>query len=412
VILTGLTCIAVLAGNILTLLIAWAALDMVEALILVRITNERSQRERVVLNYGIRVSGSILVIAAGMVSNISGSAFTFRVIDPVVAILLLIGVGIRLGTIPPNKPLWSADKLDSLEVISRVAPAAASLAILPRLSLSEIDSPWMTVILVLASLAVIYGSLSWLTSQHAKQGISFWMMSVSGLAIIATIMGSRWSSMAWGVSLLLAGGIIFLYHTHHRYLSPLLLIASIGLTSLPYTPTWLGVSSYSTLPSLVGTILLCFQGFILVGYIRHSLNPEPKLGEVERWTWLVYPSGLILLLMVYLWFGYWNGQAMLSAGSNLPTLVESWPSLVIMLTAVLLILLVRITPAISKFSGSPILKLLSFNWLYRLFWSLFYIIRRLFSGFNYILEGQGGLLWDILLLLLLFSIFSRINIGF
>jgi hypothetical protein len=47
------------------------------------------------------------------------------------------------------------------------------------------------------------------------------------------------------------------------------------------------------------------------------------------------------------------------------------------------------------------------SWFYQLAWWLYYLVRRAFRLFSTLFEGQAGLLWTLLLLVLLASFLSQ-----
>ncbi len=53
----------------------------------------------------------------------------------------------------------------------------------------------------------------------------------------------------------------------------------------------------------------------------------------------------------------------------------------------------------------------SLDWLYRSIWILYQLLRRLIDWITAILEGDGGILWAMLLLALLLSLLSRQVLG-
>jgi len=51
----------------------------------------------------------------------------------------------------------------------------------------------------------------------------------------------------------------------------------------------------------------------------------------------------------------------------------------------------------------------SFSWLYQLFWGVYRLVGRFLALINLILEGEGGILWTILLLTLLLSLLGQFS---
>jgi len=58
-------------------------------------------------------------------------------------------------------------------------------------------------------------------------------------------------------------------------------------------------------------------------------------------------------------------------------------------------------------SVSPLNRFLSFEWLYRLFWRVYRLLTRVSALFSTILEGDGGILWALVLFALIFVFLQR-----
>jgi hypothetical protein len=409
--LTALAILAVMAGNLLTLLITWAAVDLAELLIWLGKTRRRSDSERVAIAFSTRVAGVLTVIAAGIYANASGSLSGFSASNPEIGLILLIAVGLRLGLLPPNAPLPNNLSPGGPELVLRLAPAAASLALLPRIQIADVTPALHNLTLLLAGLAIAHASLSWIDAPTPQQGLPFWIMGLAGLGLIAALKGQPGASLVWAVGVLLPGGLIVLYHSHHRRLAVLFLIAAISLTMLPFTPTWPGVRTYNTPPTGTNLILLSLQSLLWVGYVRHSLDLEPRLSAAEHWVWLIYPMGLVLILFTYLWIGWWGLRGAGAVFAKPPSWIESWPAFGCGAIAAVLLALRRRSRASSSRLLMKVQHIVSISWLYRSIWGGYHLLRRIFSWLDLLLEGQAGLLWALLLLVLLFSLITQIGLG-
>ena len=111
-VVTALGLLAVLSGNLLTLLLAWTAIDLAELVILLVLVPQSSTREQIILAFGARLAGTVLVIGAGLVAISTGSALTFSTIPPQVVVYLLLAAGLRLGVLPMHTSFLAGRKLD------------------------------------------------------------------------------------------------------------------------------------------------------------------------------------------------------------------------------------------------------------------------------------------------------------
>ena len=416
--LSAFALLAVLSENLLTILLAWAAIDLVELVIWIPRSSKSGYRitiEAVILNYSLRTAGILVVIAAGLVANAFDSWVNLPLSNPQIGLLLVMACCLRLGVIPAIVPLSTSEPRKGLDVLLRLTPAAASLAILPRITLVNTPSTFSILVMILAFMALIYGCLAWLTSPTAQQAGAYWVMSAASLAVIAVFRGEPAASLAWTVSLLLAGGLILLYHSHHRRLTPLMLIAAFGLSMLPYSLSWFGVWVYGTPPTGFDILLLLFQSLLIVGYLLHTLKPEPKLDRAERWIWLIYPTGLTILVISNLGLGWLSAQSANSFTPELPTWLETWPALASGILILLLLLLSRrrhlLEGPVTEVIANSFQRVFSFRWLFGIIRAIYSALRNISSWLSLLLEGQAGILWTLLLLALLLSLITQVQFG-
>ena len=119
------------------------------------------------------------------------------------------------------------------------------------------------------------------------------------------------------------------------------------------------------------------------------------MAGVERWVWFIYPFGLALLPIMLFLFGVWT---MLERG-GMP--VFGWlEGLVAVILATILGLLLYQRFRISEEAINRFQSILSLNWLYRSLWMIYRTLGRSIAFISTVFEGEGGLLWTLLLLVL------------
>jgi hypothetical protein len=401
--LTGLGLAAILAGNPLTLLLSWMAIDLGELLILLGQVKQSAARERMVVAFSSRLVGSMLLITAGLVTQAkTGKELTFTEIPPMAAWLLLLSAGFRLGVLPLQMPfLQDLPLRRGLGTISRLTPAAASFVLLTRTATTTQVTPLFPYLLVLTGLAAIYGGVIWVMAANELDGRPAWILGLAALAVGAALRGQASASLAWGLAAILTGGMIFLTSVRGHRLQWFTLLGLWSISALPFSPAWNGAFLF-TPPFLVSLILFWLaQVLFLVGYFRHTLRPAPPLAGVERWVWLIYPLGLILLFSMQVFLG-------LRATPTLAGLPSAMWWVSIVPVTIFLVALVAIRSDRFPFRSMGLLRsMLSFNWLYRLLCVIYHSVGRLIKFLTEVLEGEGGVLWALLILVISLLVFSR-----
>jgi hypothetical protein len=393
----GVGLLAVLAGNPLTILLTWAFTDLAETwALLVRVAGS-DQRERVVMSFSVRVAGLLCLILALI------EGFRFDHISIPVSGYLLLAAGLRLGVIPPHAPFLQGLPLRrGLGTLLRLVPVAASLMLLTRTAAVGAPQSWMTTLLVLAGFAVVFSSVNWVRARTELSGRANWIFGMATLAFVAAMRADPQSSLAWGLALLFSGSFIFLAALRHRILSFGLLLGVVGITGLPFTPLASGTSFYSGISPFFVIVFILGQALLLIGYLRHAFRQEEIQADIERWIWVVYPLGLIVLPLAHFITTYMNGGLPESA-----IFPGWWGGLAASGLAAILMVVPR--PKIAWPTGiqSALGEFFSLSWLYRFLWWLYRLLSGLINSLSLVLEGEGGVLWAILMLILVLMAFVQ-----
>ncbi len=140
----------------------------------------------------------------------------------------------------------------------------------------------------------------------------------------------------------------------------------------------------------------------MAGFIRHTLHPgETSLESKERWAKILYPTGLVLLAALVVLLGLWGWDGAASFGQWWAAIISD--VLAVGFTALALYVLIHSVPASSSSQWTRILRL---EWLYHVLTAIYEFWRRIAGIITSSLEGEGGLLWSLLLLTLILSVLS------
>ena len=420
--LTSLGLLAVTAGNLLTMLLAWSALDIIELIILLGQMTQSRTRERIILAFSARMAGICIVLIAGVMLWSSGASLTFEAVSTPISTLLIIAAGLRLGVLPLHLPFTSGLPINrNLGTILRLVPAASNYILLVRLSSVGVSGVITPYLLGFSILAGVYAAVNWLRANDELDGRPYWLLGTSSLVVLAAILRQPAACLAWGIASLLSGGLIFSMPLRHKNLLPLALLGLINLSALPFTPVWQGTALYQFSPvfglnltvfALFSFFFLFIQAFLLAGFIRHAMRGifpviGGSSGHIERWVWILYPLGLIVIIITHLLIGW------LIVPNTHEVAVSGWivGPVALVINGFILYFSWRYPQSLHPALGANIRsawdRLLSLEWLYRLLWRFFRTFSRLFALFSSILEGDGGLLWALVLFGLIFVFLQR-----
>jgi len=411
--ITSVGLLGTFATSPLALLLAWSSIDLFELAIMLGSSQVSRLNQQAVIAFSARVAGSFLVILAMAVSYAQNVTLTLDTVPAGAGIFLLVAAGLRLGVLPLHLPYPQEVLMRrGMGNMLRMVAPASSLVILARLPGSAVPSAWAPYLLVFTGLSVIYGGVMWLTAEDEVKGRPYWIIALAGMAISCVIQGKPAASLAWGVALLLSGGALFLFSARRVRILFILALGVLGLTGLPFTPAASGWAGLLTPPfDLLDGIFILALPLLIVGYVRHALRAGDAMESLDRWIQIVYPLGLMLvagtlwLVGVFGWpgsltIGVWWGSlssAVLATGGWLWLRFSSR---------------IRITQAkppgwfvlLIQQSRDGLAAFFRLEWAYQLFGLIFQLVQRIVQLITTILEGDGGVLWVLLLLALLVSL--------
>jgi hypothetical protein len=404
--ITALGILAVMAGSPLTLVMAWTLIDFLEMTILLRQVEDQQTRRRIIAFFSTSMLGIMMVLWAIIISRSAGTPLTFSKITPGATVFLIVAVGLRMGILP-LQVVFLQDILPQRGqgMLVRLVPPATSLVLLVRAAYTDVPIGWEWALLVFAVLASVYGSVAWARAKDELQGRIFWVVGVSGLAFAAALRSRPEATLAWSMALLYPGAVIFLASIHERSLWPIGLLSLYSLTSLPLSPTLPGAGLHAPFHPL-SVFWLMAQAFLIVGYIRHLRRETEPLVGVERWVRLIYPLGLALLPLTHFISMDW---LLPNLGVSNPSPI--WPGLVILVILAAGGVLVWRGIQVSDHELRRTDQFFSLRWLYDLFSWAYNTVGQVLSFITSLLEGEGGVLWALLLVALLVSLIAQLGVG-
>ena len=403
--LTTLALLSVLADNPLALVLVWTAIDLTEFFNTLRSTNSASLSERAVISFSIRAAGIGIVLWACVVNAAKGQVFLFENTPSQIGIFLLMAVGLRLGVLPLHLPsLTEPVSRRGFGTSLRLTSAATSLVLLARLPATAMDARYIPYLLGFVALAALYSAWKWLSASDELNGRPYWIIGMSALSVAAALRGNSAGSAAWGVALVLFGGISFLYSARQVWFTRILAALGILLLALPFTLTASGWLGGFPLPVLFWPMFIVAHIMLVVGYIRHLFHVgDVQFVELPRWTQAAYPLGLGILVVTVLVPGFWGWPGALKLGAWIIALI------LLFLAGLVVFSVFRFGSFVSLQTPLPAEDSLSWFALIQdavagSLWRLYRVIGRLFMYVANLLEGDGGLLWTLLLLVLFVSL--------
>lgn len=404
-VLTSLGVLAVVADNPLTLVLIWAAIDLVELAAQVWFVQDTRLSERVVIAFASRTAGILILLWADVIGSSSGQPLDFRAASPQAGLYLILAAGLRLGVLPLHLPYPGELALRrGFGTALRMVSAASSLILLARIPPGSVGPLFTSILLMLVSLAGVYGGWMWLRAPDDLTGRPYWLIGMGALAIAATLRSNPVGAAAWGCALILSGSALFLFSEPNKWLTRALFIAVFSISTLPFSVSALGWVNGGTGFWLAFPFLLLAHAMLMAGFIRHVQRSTTRTPNEDKPIWgkNVFPIGIAMLLLTMLILGSygWDG-AMRSGNWFLGILVSILTIGLIWLSPRLRILNPVRAHWVKPESASW------FEWGYRALWSLYRQMGALANSFLGMLEGESGIMWTLLFLVLFITIFTQ-----
>jgi hypothetical protein len=410
--LTAVSMLATLSGNLLTLLLSWTMLAGVELILRLSKIQDGMQSQSAVLALSLRFASIGCVLWAGMIAYATDLPLSFTTISPRISGILLLAAGIYLGVLPIHPPVPQDDpKNAGLIALLRLAPCAPALVLLARIGMIGAPADLENIFLLLAGIALIYGSLVWAGAPSPQTGVFFWVISLASLSLAAAVLGQSAASLAWGVAMLFAGGVFCLATSRLRGLNVIWFLGLASISALPFSPTWEGAGLYALPFHPLLVIFLIGQGLFLAGTLRHVLRLPPALLGAERWLGVLYFSGLFLLVISHFSIPWLSRPETGGIGQYQIGWIETGISLIAVGLAALAMPLFFSRKRRKTGALNALINILELTWLYRVLIAFLRSVERIVTIVNSIFESRAGILWTVLALALLISLFVSFNPG-
>jgi hypothetical protein len=405
----GLSLLGILAANPLTLIIAWSMMDLIELAYSLKNAGDATSSRNIVISFSIGLAGTFLAVWAMLVSQADGLALSFTSMTPSSSQFLVLAAGLRLAVFP-IMVVFRQDTLRrrGLASLLKLAAPCTSLVMLARMPAVAVSPALSPLLFSLAIIALLYGAVRWFTALDEIAGRPYWILALTAMALICLLQGRPDVSPAWGAAMVLGGGLLSLYSARQVRLLFIPLIAFLALTGIIFTPTSPGWAGLWIEPFQAANILfLIGHSLILAGFLRHVFRQDDEQEEIDRWVQVIYPAGLIILVITFILTGFWSvqqyGLQLFWLGPVLSTALalgwlalRSWLEKDKPLQSTL--------KSVGGLIGNAFSYIIHLTWFYGVVNFLFQVLRQFVFWFTNTLEGDGGVLWALLVLLLLITL--------
>jgi formate hydrogenlyase subunit 3/multisubunit Na+/H+ antiporter MnhD subunit len=306
--------LAILADNLLTIVIAWTLFDLLSAFFLFSILGYSSNIRQVLTRLSIDVFGVMLLLAGIGVSAASGDSLSLDApFSSVVGVILLGLAGfVRLGLMPLHFNLPQLIPLRrGMGSLLRLYPPALVLTFLARLFRAGVPSQVLIVFLIAGLTGILIGGIRWVLETDSLIGRPFFILVVSGIAVFAlsTGDGAYLTIIPATIILLLAGSALSLTEIHapsHRIFAataPMILLAVPIFPSGVFLGRTLGTDLVNF--GIWPIIVLVGLGAATLGSMHLYFSQETPWRTSESLVRVTYTLGLALPFLSSIGIGFY-----------------------------------------------------------------------------------------------------------
>jgi formate hydrogenlyase subunit 3/multisubunit Na+/H+ antiporter MnhD subunit len=425
-IITAAALAAISAQNLTTLVLTWAVLDLAYFLSMVLLARGEGLESHAVLSLSFNALGNLFALGAALdILNTGASSFVIgqSSLTDRSSLLILIAIVFRLGVFPFHLAMpVETDMRQGLGTLIRLAPAAVALDLLTEVLIVSPALPLRPILSVGAGLGLLIGAMEWWGMNDPRQGLSFVVLSQSCLALLAGLWGGIAAAagvLAFALALITGGAVMFLnngYSESGRGWVATSIGGAVTLMGLPLTVGFIGASAlYRGLIEQGGWLVLIVcvigQWLLAASYIRLAFTPGEPLPKDDPLIAVSYLFGLILPLIFAVITGVAANAMGRWVGIPIPDLLalENLASLgAVLLVALGGVGLWQFEGVIRERAGSiwnVATSAARLEWLYRIAWETYRLIGRSLRTVAAIVEGEGGVLWTLMVALMVWLLF-------
>ena len=390
--------LSVLSDTVYTLLIFWTLVEILWITYVIIHQGQDRIDSWLILSFVFRLLGPLSLILAGSVGMeesldpfISGLSFE--------AGTYLIVAGIfGFGAWLPMKGINAKNgKIETLEIFLTAIPCAISIMLITRgAALIEVDQ-FRPLIPIFASLFPLGLGLTAIYIKKHQLAWKVWSLGILGLIVGSALFASPAGSLTWGLVLLLPSPFLFSLFENRPHLAIALVLAIIGIIPVPFFPAWNGRELFGM--GIPGVIFGIAAGLLIGGILKknkQNLKGELISSDPAPLLFTISPGVLILSQFMI----SFQEQVFSSSRLILSQSFAVWIPAI--LTAFLLLIRQSIIrPGFSRINFDRVL-----NIVYIIVESTTGLVDRIMTLITSMFEGEGGLIWALLIGFLALTLIS------
>ena len=403
--------LAFISADFWSVVLLWTILDLIE-LGFYRIIIGTVEGKNYFRKYIIKSLGSILLI--WNIASMSSSGFN-PLINGIVSLnttsTIFLAAILHSGIFPLITEFKLPEDDNSNEILKSVFSVltfAVSFSVITTLPAPELPLVISFTFSLLAYLLIIFASILWITKKGLNNSLQFLLLNEAGIFIFLYFSGAA-QYITYLLALLVISVLWLILFTHRaRNLLVFPVISTFFATGLPLSIITFGSRGFIGNGISMGLIIMLIsQTLFIFGYLKFVFEKNEKFHELEIWYQTSYLAGLF--------FPFMSAAAIIFySRTTFSSEIQYWLLGAIVTIIGLLGYLIsrkKLTNKntekyLSQSRYAVILRFLSFEWLFKIFSFLEGKTRSFVNGFSGLMEGEGGIMWALVFLILILTMLT------
>jgi hypothetical protein len=398
--LGGVCFLAVISDNVYTFLVFWTLIEVIWITYSVLYQGEKVSDNRLILPIVIRLTGPLLLIYAALIGleesvNPSFSGFGSTV-GPILVTAGICGFG---SWFPTRERFVNGGSKSDLGQLLRILPSAISIMLITRgaaiMDPSVIQPGLFT---VLASLTLVLGLIG-INTYKLRWSLNIWSFGVLGLILGSALAAFPAASLSWGLVFILPGSLVFFSFETKTQLTAALVMMSIGMIPIPFLPTWNGAELFGN--GVSGILFAIAAGVLIGGILSKNIQKVKEDGNTPNPVPILYVMSPAIIILTQLVIAL-EHKLLGSSSGILSNPISYWIPLILI---ILFFIFGERIPRLYTYRGEERLKY-ALNIISGIGSGTARLIDRAVFLLTSQFEGEGGLIWALILGFLLLTLIT------
>jgi hypothetical protein len=407
--LTAFSFLAVISADLWTVVLLWTALDLLEFAfhkIILKDVGEKTYFRKLVVRF---LGIMLLIWNIAFLSRSGFNSLLSGIVSSTTVTTIFLAALMHSGIFPLNEEINNQSEEKSEKLLRsafNVSTFVVSFSLVINLPVPDLPYLFSLILSSFSYFVVVLSLIKWVLNKNLEDSIKFLLLGNAGEFIFLYLSGAT-QYLTYLLAVLILSVLWLILFSHRgKNLMVFAIISTFFASGLPLAINAFGPRGFIGNELSVGFVVMIFsQVLLLIGYLRYAFEKNEKFIDLEVWYQAAYLVGLFLPFISAAAITFYTRNTLATEFQYW------WIGLIVVMLALIGYFLLEKTKSSGKIPQFLTLarfdrlwRLMTFDWVFS---SLSFIEdkgRGLINGFSGILEGEGGILWALLLLLLIFTV--------